>query len=70
MLLAYMSVTYLTDNTAFYFWDSIGLRLIPMSYAFGIYKQEKKNKWKPPTSNDTLDAMWAVDQSIQHNYKS
>ena len=32
-ILAYMTVTYLTDNTAFYFWCCIGLRLIPMSFS-------------------------------------
>ena len=30
-LLGYMSVTYLTDNTAFYYWSCIGLRLIPLA---------------------------------------
>jgi hypothetical protein len=63
MLLSYMSVTYLTDNSAFYFWDSIGLRLIPLSYAFGCYNQEKKNKWRPHTSEEVLDSMWSLEQN-------
>ena len=40
-LIIYMSITYLTDNTAFYFWVSIGLRLIPMAVAVGM-KEEKQ----------------------------
>ena len=31
--LGYMSLTYLTDNSAFYFWSTLALRLIVLSYA-------------------------------------
>lgn len=35
--LGYMTVTYLTDNTAFYFWSTMGLKLIVLAYA--VYKR-------------------------------
>ncbi len=38
--LGYMTVTYLTDNTAFYFWSTMALRLVTLAYAM-----ERK---KPP----------------------
>lgn len=60
-ILCYMTVTYLTDNTAFYFWDCIGLRLIPMSYSYRIFKNEKARRWKAPSAEDTADLMWAMD---------
>ena len=31
--LGYMTITYLTDNTAFYFWSTMALRIIVLSYA-------------------------------------
>lgn len=31
--LGYMTVTYLTDNTAFYFWSTMALRLVTLAYA-------------------------------------
>ena len=60
-LLCYMTVTYLTDNTAFYFWCSIGLRLIPMSYSYRIYKAKKMRKWIPPTAETTADLIWDIE---------
>ena len=57
-LLTLMSTTYLTDNTAFYFWCMMGLRIIPLAY--GIYRRnktgaqikEEKKKWAPPSRDD------------------
>lgn len=60
-ILAYMSVTYLTDNTAFYFWSSIGLRLIPMSYSYRIFIAERRRKWKAPTSAETANEIWMIE---------
>lgn len=56
-LLLTMTITYLTDNTAFYFWCTMGLRLIPLAYGVSLGKKpkkdnEKKVKWKPPTKSD------------------
>ena len=60
-ILAYMTVTYLTDNTAFYFWCSIGLKLIPMSFCYRVLKSETQGKWLPPTPEESADEIWAIE---------
>jgi O-antigen ligase len=35
----YMLITYLTDNTMFYYWSSMVIRIIPMSYFFSPIKE-------------------------------
>ena len=60
-ILLYMTATYLTDNTAFYFWCSIGLRLIPMSYSYRINKLEKETQWEAPTSEDVANDIWLIE---------
>ena len=35
----YMLITYMTDNTMFYYWSSMVIRLIPMSYFFDPVKE-------------------------------
>lgn len=45
--LGYMTMTYLTDNTAFYFWSTMALRIIVMSYSVERKKPPKKEVWKP-----------------------
>ena len=60
-LLLYMTVTYLTDNTAFYFWSSIGLRLIPMSYSYRIFRPGKQTQWKAPTPKEAADEIWSIE---------
>ncbi len=60
-ILLYMTVTYLTDNTAFYFWSSIGLRLIPMSYSYRFYTPGKQRQWKAPTPEDAADEIWFIE---------
>ena len=60
-ILAYMTVTYLTDNTAFYFWCSIGLKLIPMSFSYRVLKSETQGKWRPPTPEESADEIWAIE---------
>ncbi|MBO7520140.1 MAG: hypothetical protein J6T73_05110, partial [Clostridia bacterium] len=41
----YMLVTYLTDNTMFYYWSSMVIRMIPMSFFFAPIKD-------PPLKSD------------------
>ena len=60
-ILGYMTVTYLTDNTAFYFWSCIGLRLIPMSYSYRVFKAGKSQRWKAPSAEDAADYIWLVE---------
>ncbi len=60
-ILAYMTVTYLTDNTAFYFWSCIGLRLIPMSYSYRIFKTVKRRRWRALSAEDAADAIWNIE---------
>ena len=60
-ILAYMTVTYLTDNTAFYFWSCVGLRLIPMSYSYRIFKAKKERRWKALSEEDAANAIWHIE---------
>ena len=60
-VLLYMTVTYLTDNTAFYFWSSIGLRLIPMCYSYRIMKPGKRRQWKAPTPKEAAEEIWFIE---------
>lgn len=60
-ILAYMTATYLTDNTAFYFWSCIGLRLIPMSYSYRIPASEEQKQWKPPSPEEAADEIWMIE---------
>ena len=57
-LLGYMSVTYLTDNTAFYYWSCIGLRLIPMAYCLMQRPQSSERNWWPPSPGDFSREVW------------
>ena len=60
-VLAYMSVTYLTDNTAFYFWSCIGLRLIPMSYSYRIREIRKPMQWRAPTPEEAANEIRLIE---------
>ena len=60
-VLLYMTATYLTDNTAFYFWSCIGLRLIPMSYSYRIRKAGKQLQWKAPTLKEAEDEIRSIE---------
>lgn len=51
-ILIYMSVTFMTDNTAFLFWSTMALRLFPMAYASGVEKTKPAAKWNNPTSRE------------------
>ena len=66
-ILSYMTVTYLTDNTVFYFWSSIGLRLIPMSYSYRVPQREEKQQWKPPTASETASEVLLVEMEGSKN---
>ena len=61
-ILCYMTVTYLTDNTAFYFWSCIGLRLIPMSFSYRITRPERQKLWRAPTPQEAADEIWLVER--------
>lgn len=51
-LFMYMSVTYMTDNTAFLYWSTVALRLLPMAFACGEEKEQPALKWRPPTNRE------------------
>lgn len=45
----YMLITYMTDNTMFYYWSSMVIRIIPLSFFFDPVKEaalSKTNKWE------------------------
>ena len=60
-VLAYMTVTYLTDNTAFYFWSCIGLRLIPMSFSYRLRTPRKEIQWKAPTPEEAANEIRMIE---------
>ena len=63
-ILAYMTVTYLTDNTAFYFWSCIGLRLIPMSYSYRVRKTLQQKQWKAPTPEESANEVRLIEMGV------
>ncbi len=64
-ILTYMTVTYLTDNTAFYFWSCIGLRLIPMSESYRIPKLDAPTTWKAPTTEESSNEIWMIEREAE-----
>ena len=44
--LGYMTVSYLTDNTAFYFWCTMALRLVTLAYAVARRREVQEPKWQ------------------------
>ena len=60
-ILIYMTVTYLTDNTALYFWSSVGLRLIPMSRSYLVERRAEAPRWRPPTPGEAASEIWAIE---------
>lgn len=60
-ILMYMTVTYLTDNTALYFWSSVGLRLIPMSFSYRAPERKPERSWKPPTAEEAAAEIRAIE---------
>ena len=59
--LVYMSVTYLTDNTALYFWSCIGLRLIPMSYTYRVTRSKEPRPWKGLSAREAANEIWNIE---------
>ena len=53
--LGYMTVTYLTDNTAFYFWSTMALRLVTFSYAMERKKPPEPKVWMPDSRQEMRD---------------
>ena len=53
--LGYMTVTYLTDNTAFYFWSTMALRLVTLAYAMERKKPPKPKVWMPDSRQEMRD---------------
>ena len=51
-----LSMTYLTDNTAFYFWCTMGLRMIPLAVCcFAKPTKDpaaQKQTWQPPSAQE------------------
>lgn len=45
--LGYMTITYLTDNTAFYFWSTMALRIIVLSYAENGISRPRRRSGSP-----------------------
>ena len=60
--LGYMTITYLTDNTSFYFWSTMALRLIPLCYSVDRQKATKKQVWKPYNQQEMHDRIYALMQ--------
>ena len=57
--LGYMTVTYMTDNTAFYFWSTMALKLIVLAYALNCKEIRKKEieRWTPPKKEEIKSMM-------------
>ena len=61
-ILLYMTVTYLTDNTALYFWSSVGLRLIPMSVSYRVVQSKgTAQRWKPLSAEEAAAEIRAIE---------
>ena len=61
-VLGYMTVTYLTDNTAFYFWSAMALRLLPLAYAMNRKKPPKPKVWVPDSRQEMRDRIRVLMQ--------
>ena len=53
--LGYMTVTYLTDNTSFYFWSTMALRLVTFAYAMERKKPPEPKVWMPDSRQEMRD---------------
>lgn len=60
--LGYMTITYLTDNTSFYFWSTMALRLIPLCYFVAHLKPAKKQVWRPHDRQEMHNLIYALMQ--------
>ena len=60
--LGYMTVTYLTDNTSFYFWSAMALRLLPLAYAMNRKSPPKPKVWMPDSRQEMRDRIRVLMQ--------
>ena len=60
--LGYMTVTYLTDNTAFYFWSTMALRLVTLAYTMERKKPPKPKMWMPDSRQEMRDRIHILMQ--------
>ena len=67
-LLSYMTVTYLTDNTAFYFWSCIGLRMIPMSYSYRIRTADRAGRWRALSAEEAASEIRLIETEERGNH--
>ena len=61
-VLGYMTVTYLTDNTAFYFWSTMALRLVTLAYTMERKKPPKPKVWMPDSRQEMRDRIHILMQ--------
>lgn len=64
-ILSYMTMTYLTDNTAFYFWSTMTLRLLPLAYSIQRRKPPKPQVWKPKDKKEMQDRIRILMQETR-----
>lgn len=60
--LGYMTVTYLTDNTAFYFWSTMALRLVALAYAMERKEPPGPKVWMPDSRQEMRDRIRVLMQ--------
>ena len=60
--LGYMTVTYLTDNTAFYFWSTMALRLVALAYAMERKEPPGPMGWMPDSRQEMRDRIRVLMQ--------
>lgn len=60
--LGYMTVTYLTDNTAFYFWSTMALRLVTLAYTMERKKPPEPKVWMPDSRQESGTAIPYSDE--------
>ena len=56
-----MTVTYLTDNTAFYFWSTMALRLVTLAYTMET-QSPKPKMWMPDSRQEMRDRIHILMQ--------
>ena len=62
--LGYMTVTYLTDNTAFYFWSTMALRLVTLAYAMERKKPPEPKVWMPDSRQEMRDLIHILMKKV------
>lgn len=62
--LGYMTVTYLTDNTAFYFWSTMALRLVTLAYAMERKKPPEPKVWMPDSRQEMRDRIHILMKEV------